>query len=168
MPVIYLIGFMGSGKTTIGSRLAKHIHYKFIDLDRSIETKTRRTIPEIFETSGEEHFRKLEQQTLIEISGIAKNLVISTGGGTPCFVNTMNFMLQSGTCVYIKMHPQSLLIRILHSKKPRPLLEGMEEDELKTYIERKLAEREPFYCRAQHTVKGENLQIATLAEILGF
>ncbi len=155
---IYLIGFMGSGKTTCGKKLASRLGYDFIDLDEMIENKHRITIPNIFSKYDENTFRLIEQNTLKQTFDLQKH-VIATGGGTPCFFNNMDLMNASGLTIYIRMHPKSLHQRLKASKKKRPLIEQRPEGEVLTYIEEMLNRREVFYNQARIVVKGENLDI---------
>lgn len=160
---IYLIGFMGSGKTTVGKKLAKQLGYGFIDLDQLIELKCKTTIAVLFERYDEDAFRILEHKALTETAG-ADNVVVATGGGTPCFYDNMNWMDAHGLTVYLKLNPGSLSDRLHASKKVRPLLKGKTKPEVVDYVHAKLTEREKFYKLADITVKGENLEMNTLLE----
>lgn len=163
--LIYLIGFMGCGKTTVGMRLAKILKYKFIDLDELIEERTGKKISEIFEEEGQQGFRQLETETLKYISSREK-IVIATGGGTPCFNNNLTLMNESGITVYIRMAPGSLFHRLLPSKTKRPLIAGLTDLQLMEFIMNTLPERELFYSQAKFTVKGENLKAEKISELL--
>lgn len=145
---IFLIGFMGSGKTTTGKKLASRLNWEFIDLDEFIEEDKGMPVAEIFETQGEDWFRTVEAEALRTVAK-ADNTVISTGGGTPCFYENMEFMLQNGLTVYLRMTPESLARRLARSSAGRPLLKGIDKEELETYIRTKLAEREPWYSMAE-------------------
>ncbi|HOG57784.1 MAG TPA: shikimate kinase [Bacteroidales bacterium] len=145
---IFLIGFMGSGKTTTGKKLASRLSWKFIDLDEFIEEDKGMPVAEIFETQGEDWFRTVEAEALRTVAK-ADNTVISTGGGTPCFYENMEFMLQNGLTVYLRMTPESLARRLARSSAGRPLLKDIDKEELETYIRTKLAEREPWYSMAE-------------------
>jgi len=131
--LVYLIGFMGSGKTTVGKKLAGKLGYDFIDLDEMIEKKYRITINNIFNKFDENAFRLIEQETLTETFKL-KNTVISTGGGTPCFFNNMQLINKYGISVYLKMHKQSLYDRLINSKTKRPLLTEKTPNEILNYI----------------------------------
>jgi len=163
--IIYLIGFMGSGKSTAGKKLANHLGYSFTDLDAMIENKYRITIPTIFSRFDEAAFRKIEHETLKQSFSFDKH-VISTGGGTPCFYNNMELINKNGISVYIKMHSKSLLDRLTKSKKKRPLIEQSPPDRMLHFIEEQLWKRDFFYNQANYTVKGENLEISELARLL--
>ncbi|MCB9305499.1 MAG: shikimate kinase [Lewinellaceae bacterium] len=148
---IFLIGFMGSGKTRWGRVVADTLHYPYLDLDEEIEGGERRSVSDIFETDGESGFRKLEQQYLHRM--IARpNALISTGGGTPCFFDNMAWMKQHGITIYLKCPPAVLFFR-LKNDKPRPLLKGLDDDGLMDFIEARMIEREPVYLQADHIVE---------------
>ncbi|MCQ2286009.1 MAG: shikimate kinase [Bacteroidales bacterium] len=158
---IVLVGFSGAGKTTIGKKLANRLNYSFIDLDQYFEQKYCFSISHFFQQLGEEYFRKLEHEVLLEVLE-KENVVISTGGGTPCFFNSMEIINSKSISIFIEMSPKSLLDRLAHSKKPRPLTSQLSPIELEQYIENKLAERLPFYTQADLTVKGENFNVENL------
>lgn len=146
--ILFLIGFMGAGKTTTGKKLSARLGYSFIDLDAVVEKTEALTIHDIIVLKGEEYFRQQESQTLqqIEIS----NAVISTGGGTPCYFDNIDWMNAHGITIYIKLDEGVLFSRLktkeLHR---RPLLKGLDEEGLKNFIVLKLKEREQFYNKAQ-------------------
>lgn len=162
VPPVYLIGFMGSGKSTVGKKLGNQLGRSFIDLDTLIENKYRISIPDLFSRFDEAAFRKVEHETLKETLKL-QNHVIATGGGTPCFYDNIDLINVHGTSVYLKLHPQSLYQRLLTSRKKRPLIAENPEDKIQEYIEAKLAEREFYYQQALFTVKGESLDIKALA-----
>lgn len=150
---IFLIGFMGSGKTTHGKQLARKLGYSFVDMDQYIEGKTGKSIPQIFKENGEAFFRRKETQAIKELKG-DKNLVIATGGGAPCFGDNMDLLKAAGLTVYLHLSPGALLNRLKNSKNERPLMEGKTEQEMLDTITAMLAEREPFYNRADLIVDG--------------
>jgi shikimate kinase len=162
--LIYLIGFMGSGKTTTGKKLAAFLNYRIIDLDSFIEEKYRITIPDIFNRFDEKAFRKIERDALLETTAL-KSTVVSTGGGTPCFFDNMEIINRHGTSVYLKLHPKSIFARLNESKKKRPLLENKTEQERYNYIVSKLAEREKYYLQAHHTIKAEKLNLSDMVKL---
>lgn len=162
---IFLIGFMGSGKTTMGSRLARKIDYEFVDMDQMIEETARMTVPGIFTEHGEEVFRKWEHDILLELNQREK-VVIATGGGSPCHGDMMSLMNENGTTVYIKLSPAALKGRLMQSKAERPLIKGKTEPELLEFIKNKLAEREIYYMQANLIIDGINLSSDQLAEHL--
>ncbi len=154
---IYLIGFMGSGKSTLGKRLARRLDYGFLDLDHEVEKKQGMSVMEIFREQGEESFRALERQQLHD-TALQDNLVIATGGGTPCFFDNMDFILQSGMSVYLRMSHLSLSHRLENAFTRRPLLDQLQGEPLQQYIAQKLQEREPYYLRAHCIIKGETVK----------
>lgn len=155
---------MGSGKTTVGKKLAQQLQYQFIDLDLLIEKKYRISIPDIFDRFDETVFRKIEYETLQETKSLS-NTIISTGGGTPCFYNNIEIINNSGTSVYLKLHPKSIQKRLLDSKKKRPLVLNKNESELFDFIVSELEKREKYYLKAHHTVKAENLIVSDLLKL---
>lgn len=147
MGLIFLVGFMGCGKTTMGRKLATTLGYEFLDLDHSLEAYAGMPIPEYFTKHGEDAFRKLESSILKE-TAYPENAIVSTGGGLPCFFDNMDWMNAHGQSVYMKLTPKALASRLEHAKTPRPVLQGKKGDELVAFIESKLAERESFYSQA--------------------
>ncbi len=153
---IYLIGYMGVGKTTVGKKLAKLFDIGFIDLDKFIESKYHKTVPELFAERGENEFRLIEQKSLIEVSEI-ENVVVSTGGGTPCFFENIRLMNQTGITVYIHAEPDELAARLRASKTIRPIVSGKTGEDLMMFIANHLKERERFYNQAQLIYKTDRL-----------
>jgi shikimate kinase len=162
---IYLIGFPGSGKTTIAKKLASRLNMDFIDLDRFVEEQSGTSIPDIFEGQGEDMFRKFERNCLRVISQ-KNNQMVATGGGTPCYFDNMTVINSSGFSVYLKMSVDTLFSRLKQAQTPRPLIQGMGDDQLRDFISDKLMEREPFYSKALYKVKAKDLDIEELAEFL--
>jgi shikimate kinase len=162
---IYLTGYMGSGKSTIGKKLANKLGFLFIDLDSLIENKYRITIPDIFNRFDEDAFRLVEHQTLQETFTFS-NAVISTGGGTPCFYDNMALINQHGYSVYIQMHIKSLYDRLINSKKKRPLLDNKTPEQVMEHIHKQLKERESFYLQSKLVIKGESLDINVLVDLI--
>ena len=148
---VILIGYMGSGKTTVGRALSKETGMMFYDLDWYIESRMRKTVAQIFAEKGEEGFRKIEYNMLHEVAEF-ENVIISCGGGTPCFFDNMDYLNQQGDVVYLKCEPETLYKHLLMGKVERPLIKGKSPEELIAYITNHLAEREPFYSRAKHTL----------------
>lgn len=151
MTRIILIGYMGAGKTTVGKALSQSLALPFYDLDWYIEERYRRTIPQIFAENGENGFREIEQKVLHEVAEF-ENVIISCGGGTPCFFDNMEYMNRQAQTVYLKASPDVLFQHLKMGKVERPLLKDKTEDEMKQYIRDSLAIREPFYSRAQYTL----------------
>ena len=155
MERVYLIGYMGCGKTTIGKRLAKSLGWDVIDMDSRIENRYRKTIPDIFASEGEESFRKKERFILEELSAL-ENVVVSTGGGAPCFFDNIDVMNSSGLCVYIRMTPEALAARLKNAKANRPLLKDKTEEELTGFIKEQLEKRRAFYEQARYVIDNDN------------
>ena len=162
---IFLIGFMGSGKTTAGRKLASRLGWSFIDLDEFIERDNGMSVAELFSERGEEWFRTAESEALRELEN-SRNTVISTGGGTPCFSGNMEFMLKNGLTVYLKMTPEKLSRRLSRSTAGRPLLKNIRKKELPEYISALLADREPWYSRAKITAEIERGKISALLSLI--
>jgi shikimate kinase len=159
--IVYIIGFMGSGKTTAGEKLASSLGWQFVDLDREIEKNEGKTIPQIFSQHGEGYFRAVETETLRSL-GAGRNTIISTGGGTPCYDDNMDFMLQTGVTVYLKMTPPQLAGRLMKETDDRPLLKNIPDDKLVVFIEEKLKKREKWYNRSNIIINGMDLNIKDL------
>lgn len=164
--LIFLIGFMGSGKTTLGRPLAARLGYRFVDLDKQIEEGEGSTIGEIFAIHGEAHFRALETAYLQHVISQGGDAVVSTGGGTPCFGNNMTLMNDSGVTVYLKHTPGRLAERLRTAHTQRPLVAGKSPEELLRYITETLAEREAFYGRANVVVADPSRDVRRLVDIL--
>lgn len=140
---------MGAGKTTVGKALSKELNLPFYDLDWFIEERYRKTIPQIFEEKGEDGFRELERRMLHEVAEF-ENVIISCGGGTPCFYDNIEYMNQVADTVYLKASPQVLFKHLKMGKTDRPLLKNKTDEELMEFITSSLAKREPFYFQAKH------------------
>ena len=147
---------MGCGKSTVGKILARKLDMEFVDTDSIIEDLFRTPINEYFKFLGEEKFRETERKTLEEVIK-HDDLVVSTGGGLPCFNNNIDIMNEKGFTIYLKLSPAALFHRLINSKRKRPLLTGMKDEELKTYIETKLKEREETYNKAKLIYSGESI-----------
>jgi shikimate kinase len=158
---IILVGYMGSGKTTLGKKLASKMNLRFIDTDAFIESKEQKNIPSIFNELGEEHFRKLERE-LIQTFQKEDNLLLSTGGGMPCYNNQMEELKKLGLVIYLKRPAKELANRIFNSKKKRPLTDNKTLEELTLYIEEHLAKREHFYNQAHLIVDRSIQEISSL------
>ena len=155
---VYIIGFMGSGKTTTGMKLAGFLGWPFTDLDRSIEKHTGLTIPEIFSRHGEPWFREKESETLKSLQSLPRG-VISTGGGTPCYGSNMDFMLETGLTIYLKLTPGQLKSRLSRTRGERPLIKDLSDEDLLSFIGEKLAIREKWYSRAELNFNGFDTDI---------
>lgn len=140
---------MGAGKTTVGKALAEDLGLTFYDLDWYIENRMRKTIKQIFDESGEEGFRKIEHNMLHEVAEF-ENVIISCGGGTPCFFDNMDYMNKQGETLYLKASPEVLYGHLRMGKSVRPLLLNKTPEEVKVFIQEQLQKREPFYNKAKH------------------
>ena len=160
---IFLVGFMGAGKSVIGRRLAKSLDLSFYDLDEEIESRYKMSVSSIFKKYDEACFRKLETSVLESLSQ-NDNFVLSCGGGTPCFGNNMELMNSLGTTIYIKVQAEELASRISASYHKRPLTEGKSDEELASYVAATLNAREPFYAKSKITVDGSGTDRDALTE----
>ena len=158
--IIFLIGFMGCGKSTKAKQLANRLECPVIDLDAVIVEQEGKTIAEYFEAFGESGFRKLESKTLKEYP-YPETCVVATGGGLPCFFDHMEWMNENGKTVYLQMDPAALVSR-LHNRQKRPLIKDMDDEQLLAFIQKKLAERDPFYTKAKFIVNAFDLDVETL------
>jgi shikimate kinase len=152
---IFLVGYMGCGKSTIGRKLADLMGISFVDLDKYIEERYFKSVPAIFAEEGEKGFREKERTALLEVSQF-ENVVVGTGGGAPCFFDNMEVMKDHGITVYISPDTDTLAMRLIKSKTERPLIAGKSRDELIRFIDEALIRRAPFYERARIIIRGEN------------
>lgn len=148
MKRIFLIGYMGAGKTTAGRELAKKLNLEFVDMDHYIQARFQKTVGQLFAEYGEEEFRNIERKILREVSDI-EDVVISTGGGTPCFFDNIDYMNQAGMTIYLKASPKALSERLNSCKEKRPLIKDKNEQELHSFVVESLQKREPWYAKAQ-------------------
>lgn len=162
---IYLIGYMGSGKSTLGRKLANKLGLQFVDMDHFIEQRNYKTIPQIFREEGEEVFRKKERQALEELSEFT-DLVIATGGGAPCFFDNIDLMNRSGKTIYLNIDPKMLAYRLKHSKTERPLIKGKSEAELIRFIDKTLKERNRYYKQAQYEIINPDMNPDSILKLL--
>lgn len=151
MQSIILTGYMCVGKTTVGKALAKELGQTFYDLDWYIEERFHTKVSKVFAEEGEERFRDLERRMLHEVAEF-ENVVVSCGGGTPCFYDNMDYMNRTGQTFYLKASPETIMQHLSISRGERPLLKGKTPAQLRTHIIEQLAQREPFYNKAQHTI----------------
>ncbi len=165
MKNIFLLGMPSSGKSTLGRSLAREIGYEFVDMDKRIEIRELSTIAEIFNLKGEAYFRTVESEMLRSFPADS-GLVVSTGGGVPCFHENMTFIKENGVSLFLDVPPKILADRILHTKKnDRPLLVTESPAELLTTLEAKIANRRSYYEQADVTIAGET-DVHTMLEIL--
>lgn len=159
---VFLIGFMGSGKTTLGKKLANYLKYDFIDLDKLIESKAGMSIVEYFGEHGEAAFRQLEREVL-QTTDYPENVIVATGGGTPCYGDNMKWMNSNGEVAYLSLPPKVLAARLELSKVDRPLIRHLKGEELVDFIYLKLKEREVFYSQSRYVISASDLTAERLA-----
>lgn len=148
---LVLLGYMASGKSTVGRLLARHLEIKFIDLDEYIEEHQKKSIKNIFSEDGEIFFRKLEHQLLSEVLDKDESIILSTGGGTPCYGNNMETILnKSDHSIYLNLSIPNLVERIAKGKAKRPLVKNIDDAELLEFVGKHLFERRPYYALAKH------------------
>jgi shikimate kinase len=163
---IFLIGFMGSGKTHWGTRIAETLQIPFYDLDAVIVNEEGMSVSEIFRIKGEENFRYKEKKTLEELVAKFDHFVLSAGGGTPCFFNNIKFMKRHGKVIWLNTSTSMLKQRLMKEKQLRPLLRDISEAGLRTYIVRKLGERKMYYEQADLTVFEDEMVLESVIELL--
>jgi shikimate kinase len=156
---IFLIGFMGCGKTYWGRGLSKKLGLPFFDLDEQIEEKEEKKINSIFKEEGEEYFRLLEKEVLYMLTESHESFIMATGGGTPCFYNNIGYMKQAGTVVWINCSIDCLFKRLVHQKGNRPLIKDLSDEQLQSYIREKYAHRRIYYEQATTSVSDEDLKL---------
>lgn len=154
---IFLTGYMGAGKTTLGKAFARELGLSFIDLDWYLEERFHQTISQLFAERGEDGFRRLEQKMLHEV-GDFENVVISTGGGTPCFFDNMDYMNAQGQTVFLDVDEETLFRRLRVATAQRPILRGKSDAELRAFISEALARRMPYYEKARYRFDGSRLE----------
>lgn len=162
---IYLIGYMGCGKTRLGKRLAQHLGIQFIDMDDHIEERNCKSVPQIFATEGENGFREKERKALEELSAFT-DIVIATGGGAPCFFDNIDLMNKTGATVYLNIHPDILATRLMKSKTERPLIKGKSKKELVAFIDETLKKRNEFYTQAQYQITEPDADLNDIKKML--
>jgi shikimate kinase len=163
---IFLIGFMGSGKTHWGKLLSAKLQLPFRDLDTVIVEKEQKSVAELFSQKGEEYFRYTERDSLEEIGNEEGSCILSCGGGTPCFFNNIEFMKKSGKVVWLNTSIEVLKERLLKERMSRPLIKDIDDDGLKRYIVRKLSERRMYYEKAEVIVNEESVTLEQLTQLL--
>lgn len=162
---IYLIGFMGSGKTTFGKKLARKMGYDFLDMDKLIEQIEGVSVAELFSVKGETYFRKMESDVL-HSTVVHKHAVISCGGGTACYFDNMDWMQEKGITVYLNVKADRLYGRLKTRRAKRPLIAALNDAQLKDYIFQKLSERETFYLQAKLIIDPEKVSAKKASELI--
>ena len=157
MKPIFLIGYMAAGKTTLGRRAAELLQVEFIDLDAYIEARYRKRVADLFAERGEAGFRDIERRMLHEVAEF-DNVLVATGGGTPCFYDNMDYMRSRGVTVYLSASVPTLCRRLLRARVKRPLVMGKSAEELGDYIAQMLKQRETYYLQADHTFNAEQYE----------
>lgn len=166
---IVLVGYMGSGKSTVGKLLAKELDYTFLDLDEVLENRMGSSISDIFMSRGEVFFRKEEHRLLKDVLTESSSFVLSTGGGTPCYSGNMDSMLQLADAVfYLKVSIPGLVKRLMKEKEQRPLIRNINDADLPEFIGKHLFERNNYYLRADHIIECDNRDpVQIVREIVG-
>ena len=159
---IFLIGFMGCGKTHWGKQLGAKLGMPFVDLDEKIEEHEGRTIAAIFAKEGEEYFRLLEKDVLHLLTESHESFVMATGGGTPCFYNNIDYLKKQGVVVWINCTTESIYQRLIKEKEKRPLISNIPDSELKSYIVKKYSGRKIYYQQANLILPEEQITLETL------
>ena len=154
---IFLTGYMGAGKTTLGKAFARELGVSFVDLDWYIEERFHKTISQLFAERGETGFRELERNMLHEV-GEFENVVVSTGGGTPCFFDNMDYMNHQGQTVFLDVDVDTLFRRLRVATQQRPILQGKSSEELRDFIGKALASRTVYYGQARYRFDGSRLE----------
>lgn len=167
MRPIFLIGYMGCGKTTLGRALGRRLGLQFIDLDLYIESRYMRTISQLFAERGEDKFRSIEREMLHEVAEM-EDVVVACGGGTPCYYDNIDYMNRCGTTVFLSASEDRLFARLSINRNKRPLIKDLDDQSLRIFIRENLALRMPHYSKASHSFCGDRLedvmQISTSVE----
>lgn len=164
---LFLIGYMGCGKSSLGKKLAKRADYEFVDMDSIIEQREGAPVADIFHYAGEEYFRKTERAVIEELGETEGNYVISTGGGVPVWEDNMERMNTIGSTVYLRRTAQQIASRLSpHGRQKRPKLRGLNDEELVEFMTKNMAEREPFYSKATHIIECASYSDEEIIEII--
>jgi shikimate kinase len=161
---VFLIGFMGSGKSHWGEALSKKLSIPFFDLDEKIEEHAGKSIPQIFSEKGEEHFRLLEKEVLYLLTESHETFVMATGGGTPCFYNNIDYLKKNGMVVWLNSSMDCLYQRLLKEKDKRPLISDISDNQLKSFIVKKFSNRKIFYQQADVIINDDDISLEKLLE----
>ena len=162
---IYIVGYMGAGKTTAARRLAQRLGWEAVDTDALFEEKYKISVNDFFNKYDEALYRKLESDVLKSTESL-ENVVVSTGGGTACYFDNMEWMNQHGLTVFLRISPQAAVDRVIHSRHKRPLVEGKSEEELTEFVTWHYTSRIPFYEKAKITAKSEDFDLEALLSML--
>ncbi|MEZ5004414.1 MAG: shikimate kinase [Chitinophagales bacterium] len=156
--VLFLIGFMGSGKSYTGRHLSAQLNIPFIDMDDAIEKQQGKSVSQIFEEEGEYFFRGLEHQFLLDIDP-EESQIIATGGGAPCYHDNMELMNSIGTTIFIDTPKEKIAKRLAKGIHRRPLLTGMNEMDLEFFYDKKMEERRPIYEMANFQIQHQDIEV---------
>lgn len=162
---VYLIGYMGCGKSRLGRLLASHVGKAFVDMDDYIESRNCKTVPQIFAEEGESEFRRKERRALEELSEF-EDVIIATGGGAPCFFDNMELMNRTGVTVFLNIEPSILADRLMKSKTERPLIKGKSREELIEFIYETLQKRKEYYSKAQFEITEPDIDLDELWQMI--
>ena len=164
---IFLIGYMGCGKSSLGRKIAKSANMRFVDMDSLIEQKEGASVGDIFAYAGEEYFRRTERNLIEELAQEDEDMVISTGGGVPTWQDNMERINSIGESFYLRRSAKQIASRLSpHGRQKRPKLRGLNDEELVEFMTRNMAEREPFYQKATHTVECAEMSDESLVEYI--
>ena len=161
---IFLIGFMGSGKTHWGRLLSEKLNLPFFDLDEQVVNSENKTINEIFAEKGEEYFRLKEKEVLHIITESHSGFIMSCGGGAPCYFNNIEYMNRAGTTVWLNTPTEVLYKRLMKEKEQRPLLKGLSNEQMKSFIKKKFSDRRMYYEQADIAIEDEDITLDQLIE----
>jgi len=164
---VVLLGYMGSGKSTISNNLANKLGMKALDLDDYISVKEKDTINDIFNKKGEIYFRLKENNYLNELLNSEKSFVLAVGGGTPCYANNMDLIKTHSNSIYLKANLNTLYNRLHSEKASRPIISNLNDDKLTEFIAKHLFERAPFYEQANHIVTIDNKDVDEIVDEIG-
>ena len=164
---LFLIGYMGCGKSSLGRKLAKAANFRFVDMDSMIEQREGASVSDIFAYAGEEYFRRVERNIIEEIAQVQESLVISTGGGVPTWEDNMERINSIGESFYLRRTARQIASRLSpHGRNKRPKLRGLNDEELVEFMTRNMAEREPYYMQATHVVDCSDKSDESLVEYI--
>lgn len=164
---LFLIGYMGCGKSSLGRKLAKRADYEFVDMDSVIEQREGAAVADIFHYAGEEYFRQKERAIIEEIGAMTGDYVVSTGGGVPTWEDNMERMNTLGQTVYLRRTAKQIASRLSpHGRQKRPKLRGLNDEELVEFMTKNMAEREPFYSKATHVIECSSYSDEEIIEII--
>ena len=163
---VFLLGFMGCGKTHWGKLIGQKLNIPFFDLDEEIVSSEGKSINDIFAEQGEEYFRLKEKEVLYMITENHESFVMASGGGTPCFYNNIDYMKKSGTTVWFNCSVDCLFKRLVNEKEKRPLIRNLTDEQLKAYIMKKYADRKIFYQQASIIINDEEISSEKLIDAI--